>query len=176
MEPFSADILTILSLISICWTGVSCLAVLIFALIFLCRYCAKHRRPKMVKPIQTPSVLSADDDDDASAPVTPVPIKTHDRHKPNTHRYETPSVLDDLSYSNHPNKYQQQDYMHDDNDETTVKNENRTFVPRPSKRGYQTVKPMANLRLTDRHTPYPADVLARERAMNNTRFPMDNKY
>lgn len=173
MEPFSADVLTILTLISICWTGVTCLAVLIFAVIFLCRYCVKHRRPQAIKPIRTPSVLSADE---ASVPVTPVPIKPHDRHKQNTQRYESPSVLDDVSYSNHPNKYQQQDYMHDENDETTVKNENRTFVQRPSKRGYQTVKPMANLRLTDRHTPYPADVLARERAMNHTRFPVDNKY
>ena len=173
MEPFSADVLTILTLISICWTGVTCLAVLIFALIFLCRYYVKHRRPKAIKPIRTPSVLSADE---ASAPVTPVPIKSHDRHKQNTHRYESPSVLDDVSYANHPNKYQQQDYMHDENDETTVKNENRIFVQRPSKRGYQTVKPMANLRISDRHTPYPADVLARERAMNHTRFPVDNKY
>lgn len=174
MEPLSGEVLTVLSLISICWTGVTCLAVLIFALIILCRRCLKRRRPKAIKPIRSPSILSRDE---LSPAVSPVPNKSHDQHQRTTRHYQTPSALDEVSYSAHPNNYQQQDYTHDGNDETTMKNENRTFIQRQQKRSHQSVKPVANLRITDRHTPYPADVIARERLMNNTLFPMDNnKY
>lgn len=173
MEPFSPEVLTILTIISICLIGVTCLAVLIIGLIILCRRCLKRRRPKAIKPIRTPSILS---NDELSPRVTPIPNKSHDQHKRTTRHYETPSVLDELSYSGQPNKYQQQDFMHDDNDETTVKNDNRTFIQRQQKRSFQNVKPVANLRITDRQTPYPADVIAREKLMNNTRFPMDSKY
>lgn len=170
MEPFSAETLTILALISVIWACLTFIAVLVILIVFLCKFCAQGRRLKFINPARATSIVSLER---RSPTITPVSIRPLDQHKQATRQYDAHSVLEDFSYSSHKNRYQQQDYMRDENDETTAKRGGRVFVQR---RQYQSVKPLADLRVSDRHTPYPADVLARERLMNNTLFPAENKY
>jgi hypothetical protein len=174
MEPFSPTLLTILVLICISWTGITFIAVLIIFIIFLCKKYSKYRGSKFIRPIRTPSTISLENQ---SGPITPAPVKYLDHEKT---RYDTHTIPDEPSYSNQQNRYQQQEYMRDDNDETTTTtattNDVRMYTQRPQKRLYQSVKPLADIRVTDRHTPYPADVIARDRLMNYTRFSAENKY
>jgi FtsZ-interacting cell division protein ZipA len=174
MEPFSAELLTILVLICIIWAGITLIAVLIIIIIFLCKLCSKHRGSKFIRPIRTPSTVSIENH---SRVITPVPIKTIDQDKKSTPRYDTHNNLDEHAYSNHKNKYQQQEYMRDENDDTTTINDARMYVQRQQKRSYQPIKPLStDIRVSDRHTPYPADVIARDRLMNCTRFSTEKKY
>jgi hypothetical protein len=176
MQAFSPELLTILSLISICWAGVTCIGVLIIFIVFICLSCSKRQgRVQSVKPIQsrsTSSSLTVHEPDPLISPVSiRTPIKNLEQQK---HHYDTNSVTNEHSYSY--NRYQQQEYMHDENDDTTKTDQTRLHGHRHHKRQYQSVKPMTDIRIMDRHTPYPPDVIAREKLMNNTRFPIDNKY
>ena len=171
MQPFSTELLSILILVCLSWAGVTLIAALIFLIIFLSKHCSKRSRSKFIKPVRTPSTVSIEN---GSRAITPVPIKPVVQEKT---RYDTHNNLDDHSYSNHKNRYQQQEYMRDNYDETTTTtNDARMYTQRPPKRLYQSVKPLADIRVIDRHTPYPADVIARDRLMNCTRFSTEKKY
>jgi hypothetical protein len=174
MQPFSAELLTILVLVCLSLVGVTFIAVLIILIIFLCSKCIKPRQSKLIKPIRTPSTISIDNH---SPIISPVPIRNTDQHQKlerKTYHYDANSAIN--GHSN-KNKYQQQEYMSDENDETTTTmNESRMYTQRHQKRPYQSLKPIADIRIMDRNTPYPPDVIAREKLMNNTRFPTDDKY
>ena len=174
MVEFSNELLTILTLISIAWTGITFIGVIIVGIVLIYLRCSKHRRLKSVKPIpirsRSPSILLNEHIPSLSSVPTKSPIKYPEQQ---THHYDTSSVINEHSYSySNKNKYQQQEYMHDENDGTTT----RLYSQHHKKRQSQSVKPMTDIRINDRHTPYPPDVIARERLMNNTRFSSENKY
>lgn len=186
MVSFSTELLTILVLISISLAGITFIAVLIVSIIYIYSFWSKRRKLKSIKPIPTHSTGSTISIHDESPAISPVPIKfpirSTDKHKKPERRiqhYDENSVTDEQFYLNNKNKYQQQEYMHDENDETTTTtiNESRIYRQRHQNRQQQPpMKPLTDIRILDRHTPYPPDVIARERLMNITRFPMDNKY
>jgi hypothetical protein len=184
MLQFGADLLTILVLISLSLAGVTFIAVLIFLIIYIFS-CLKRRRSKSIKPIPTHSTKSSVAIDDHSPSISPIPIKTpvrsSDQHKKSEQkiqRYDTFNITNEHPFGSHNNKnrYQQQEYIHDENDETTTINESRIYDPYHQKRQYQSFKPTGDLRIIDRHTPYPPDVIAREKLMQNIRFPTENKF
>jgi hypothetical protein len=185
MVSFSIELLTILVLISISLAGITFIAVLIISIIYIYSFCSKRRQLKSIKPIPTHSTSSVISIDNQTPAISPVPIKfpirsTDKQKKLERHiqHYDENSVIDEQFYLNNKNKYQQQEYIHDENDETTTTiNENQIYRQRHQKRQHQqSMKPLTDIRILDRHTPYPPDVIAREKLMNITRFPMDNKY
>jgi hypothetical protein len=184
MEPFSTELLTILVLICISLTGITCIACLIIFIVYIYTFCSKRRQAKSINPIRRHSTASTVSISNHSVPISPVPrkspIRSTDQHrKPERHiqNYDTNSTMNENSYFNNKNKYQQQEYMLDKNDETvTTINDSRMYVQHHRKPNYQSVKPMADVRIMNRQTPYPPDVLAREKFMYNNRFSTDDKY
>jgi len=180
MQPFSLELLTILVLIAITLAVITFLTVLITFIVYIFLFCSKRRQSKTIKPAPRHSTSSTISVHNHTPPISPVPIKTPIRngnqHKKVERHYDDNSFMDENFYLNNKNKYQQQEYIRDKNDETTTINESRMYVQRHQKQQYQPIKPVTDIRILDRHTPYPADVIARDRLMNNTRFTMDNKY
>lgn len=175
---FSTELLSILVLVSLALAGTTFLAVLILCIIYLYSLYSKRRQCKTVKPIPTHSTGSSVSIRDHSPPLTPIPNKTSAQHNKFDGHYHGNHMMDEHSYLNiNKNKYQQQEYMRDDSDETTTTlNESQMYDQRQKKRSNQSVKPAQDIRILERHTPYPPDVIARERLMNNNRFSMNNKY
>jgi len=182
MVSFSPELLTILVLISISLAGITFIVVLIISIIYIYSFCSKRRQLKSIKPMPTHSTGSTISINHQSPGISPVPIKiptrSTDQQKKSERRkqhYDEDSFTDEQFYLNNKNKYQQQD----ENDDTTTINEGHMYIPRHQKRQHHQqppMKPLTDIRILDRHTPYPPDVIARERLMNITRFPMDNKY
>jgi len=86
------------------------------------------------------------------------------------------STIDESPSDNE--KKHQQVYKHNGNDETTIRNEHRIYTQHHQQRQQpQLVTPRRDIRIMDRDTPYPPDVIARERVMMNyVGFPIDGKY
>jgi len=185
MEPFTNDLLTILVIICISWTGITFIAVLIIGIVFIYLSWSKRRRSKSIKPIPAQSRTSSISIPSSSPSIirTPkkTPVKNVDHHKKSElqkHRHDAISVIDEHSHSsyNSKNKYQQDDYRNEENDETTRINETRAYGTRYQRRQPPTVKPLVDVRVNSRRTPYPPDVIARAKLMNNSLLPMDDKY
>lgn len=141
MLILSPDTLTILILVSFSLSSVTFFIVIIYSIIFLCKCYAKRRhRLDAVEPLTSPSVLSID------------PRISYSNNQ-NYHLNERSSIKQKHSF----------EYLHNDNDETTrIQNINQSL--------HYPIEPMINIRNFDRQTPYPADVLARERYIYNNRL------
>jgi FtsZ-interacting cell division protein ZipA len=185
MEPFPNDILTILVIICISWTGITFIGVLIIGIVFIYLSWSNRRRSKSIKPIPSQSRMSSVSIPSSSPSIVPTPKKTPvknvDHHKKlelQKHRHDAISVIDEHSNSSYysRNKYQKDDYRHDENDETTRINRTQAYGPRYQQRQPPTVKPLVDVRVNSRRTPYPPDVIARAKLMNNSLLPMDDKY
>ena len=169
MEAFSGETLSILVLIAVALSGVTFIAVLILTIGLLCiRY---RSRPTVVSPIDSYSSDRRSSVSSSSAVPSPtVPIKSPVVKSKKRQEQRSPSnsisIIDERSYDNR--KKHSQIYNHD---ETTIRNESRVHSQR------QQQKPMTDMRFTDRSTPYPPDVIARERIMmTHIRIPKDNKH
>jgi hypothetical protein len=154
MEPFSQELLTILTLIAVILAGVTFLAVLI---LIICILCVKSHQSNTISPIDTRSIASSDTrSSSVSHTPTKSPVVTSTKRKKQS---DSISIIYERPY-NH--QY----------DKTTRTNESR--IQRPQQR-QQRFTPITDVRFLDRHTPYPSDVLARERnMMNHRQFPMNN--
>jgi hypothetical protein len=170
MEPFSVETLTILILIAVILAGVTFIAVFI---LIICLLCIKYHRSNTISPVDTRSITSSISSDSHLSSVSSIPIKnpvvlSNKRKKqssrPKNYHPNSMSILYERPYNNQ-NKHQQV-YKNEDNDETTV-SESRVYIQRHQERQQQRFKPITNVRFIDRHTPYPPDVLARERIMMN---------
>ncbi|CAF3038783.1 unnamed protein product [Rotaria socialis] len=188
MQPFSAELLSILVLISISWSGVIFIAVVILIIFLTCKSCSKRRRPGFIHPKQTHSPTISVSDSNDSVTKTPLPTEylphgTNKQKLPEKHHYldDTISVTNEHTnpFYNKNTKSQQKTYTHDNNDRTTTTmhehgTNNRNYhVRRPHN---QTVQPISNVPAVNRPTPYPQDVIARDRLMNRNRFPIDLRY
>lgn len=168
MEPFTPELLTILVLISTVWTGITCLAVIVGLIIFLCKTCSKQTRTDTVAfPIRSHSLYST-----PSIPeiVSPVPAPTSDPKK----RFRR----EQARFNPHPHSFyndrNRSEYPSDKNNETIAKADERSTYD--TARRYRALEPVTTLPGLNRGTPYPPDVLARERWMNENRFGSKPKY
>jgi hypothetical protein len=173
MEPFSPELLTILVLAALSWAGVTFIGVIVGFIVFICISRSKHRRDKHIYPTKTRSTASSISIDNHPPSIQSIimknpiiPIQKQEPHKP---RHDQ-----SYSSSNQKNKYKQQEYINDDT--TSIVNESRKTAPRHQRQQYRPIKPTTDVGFIDRHTPYPPDVIAREKFMYNIRFPGDEKY
>ena len=186
MEAFTPELLSILVLICVSWAGVTCILVLVLLIIFICSVCSKRRQLKSIKPSPTRRTSSSVSIANHSSLISPLPLKSpyknleqYKKPEQQKHYYDATSGMNEHPYSSHNNKnqYQQEEYTRDENDETTATiNESRTYGQRHHNRRHHPVKPLRDMSVNDRPTPYPPDVLARDKLMNKSRFPKDNKY
>jgi FtsZ-interacting cell division protein ZipA len=181
MEPFTNELLTILVLICISWAGITIIAVLIIAIVFIYLSCSKRRRSKIINPNPVQSRTSSVSIHSSSPYIVHTPKKTpvknvnhHKKSELQQNGHDTMSVIDEHPHSSHNsrNKYPQDDYTHEENNDTIRINETRVYGQRQP----QTVKPFLDVRVISRRTPYPPDVIARDKLMNNIRLPMDDKH
>ncbi|CAF3289541.1 unnamed protein product [Rotaria sp. Silwood2] len=185
MEPFSTNLLTILVLICLSWTGVIFIAVLILFIFLICQSCSKRRRLKSIDPIQKyPSGTSISRDAD-SRTITSSPTQDFDNSidhhkKSGQHQriHNTISVKNEHANSSYNNnkKSQQKIYTNDKNDKTTTMNEYRTFNQNYQERQYQPIEPINYFTAVQRSTPYPHDVIVREKLMHNSRLKIANHF
>ena len=180
MRPFSTEVLTILTLISIVWTGLTFTTALIFSVYFIYKSCSRHYGSKPVYPTPTYSAISSALSNHNHLTKTPsLPehrFKGIDSYEVSKRKYylsDTAGVMNqNLNIYNNHRKYQQQTYRRDEDDvETTIDRNNRNY----STVRHQLPKPTPNVLVFDRATPYPESILARERLMNQIRFPTKNK-
>ncbi|CAF0733291.1 unnamed protein product [Adineta steineri] len=186
MVSFNNDLLTILVLICISWAGLTCIVAFIIIIFLLCKKC-RHTTP--VSPIRTPSISSSVSITNHSPLISRVPTKypiiNGDRNQklePQRRPYNTMDSINEHSFSprNVKNKYpdeEEEDYRYNKGNETirTI-DESRVYDQRHQKRQYQLQKPVGNIRVLDRNTPYPPDVIARDKLMHNNRYTMDDKF
>lgn len=190
MEALSADTLTVLILISIILSGVAFIAVS-FLIIFL--LCTMSRRSTAVTPVgthsitptgsyvsRTDSIISASTTSSSSSSSSassisirkPVdsPPKKQQPQKPlpiQKDRSESISTVEDHR-PEQGKKYQVVYINQNNNQETRVEAERQMYNQRR--------KHTTNVRFNDRQTPYPPDVLARDRfMMTHIRGPIDNQ-
>ncbi|CAF1117904.1 unnamed protein product [Adineta ricciae] len=185
MEPLSNDLLTILVLVSISWAGVTFIAVIIISIIYIYKRCKKPSNPRIISPVQILSRSSSVTTDQHFTPIAPTPIKPSKYGKPSNKRDEpqyypdTMSTIGEESYSSRTND---QSYPVN-NSYRRKENRNDTFrsnIQGPTRPQYPTlfrsVNPATDIRVLNRHTPYPPDVIARDKRMEANRFPMEEKF
>lgn len=185
MEPLSPDTLTILVLVGVILSGVAFIGV---SILIICLLYKKYGRSNIVRPVNTRSRTSSDSYDSrpssassySSSSVSSIPVKSsaitstkrEEPEKSQLQKYRSDSIsIIDEHPSNNQKKHQQV------YDETTIKSESRIDTQRhKSRRQQQSVKPTTNVQFLDRRTPYPADVIARERVMMSYhRLPIDGQ-
>ncbi|UJR31685.1 hypothetical protein I4U23_019166 [Adineta vaga] len=186
MEPFTNDLLTILALISISWAGITFIAVIIISIIFIYLRCKKRRRSIFIEPTRAQSTTSSVIIDHRPQSVSPISIKHSPRHsdhskksKIHRHRQDVMTPIDERHYPSHNTntRYPHNDYIHDEyGNETTRTIESVTHRPYPQQKQYPLIKPVTDVRVIDRNTPYPPDIMARAKRMDANRFPMDDNY
>jgi hypothetical protein len=173
MEPFSDEILSILVLIAVILAGVTFIAVTI---LIICLLCFRYRHSATVSPVDSHSITPTDSRrssvSSVSSAITSIPIKSPVVKSTRRQEQRSPSnsisIIDERSYDNR--KKHSQVYSYDD---TTIRNESRVY----SQRRQQHQKPTTDVRFIDRATPYPPDVIARERVMMaHLRIPRNNKH
>jgi hypothetical protein len=169
MEAFSDETLTILVLIAVVLSSVTFIAVSIL-IIGLLRI-QYRRRPTVVSPMDSYSSdrrSSVSSTSTISSPTVPIksPVIRSTKRQEQRSPSNSISIIEERSYDNR--KKHSQIYNHD---ETTIKSESRVHSQR------QQQKPMTDMRFMDRSTPYPPDVIARERIMmTHLRIPKNNKH
>lgn len=176
MEPFSNELVTILVLISIIWSGLTLIVVLIFLIYFIFTSCSKPRPPTSIHPTRNRSSVESVATENSESIITDEPV-SHQPHKNDKRRNSDNStnitnVHSNSFYDKNKNN-QQKIYTYD---RTTEMHGYGTHNQSYPKQHRQSIHPISDIRATDRPTPYPPDVLARETIMNKTRFPADNKY
>ncbi|CAF0983026.1 unnamed protein product [Rotaria sordida] len=191
MVLFQPETLTILVLIAVILAGVTFIAVSILIIYLICiRYCTSNRTTNDDSLSTIPSVS----DSNRSSPVpssssirsTPIkaPVVTIPKKKqppPSTpltdYHSDRITVIDEVS-SDDEIKHKQikkQDKIYS----TTIRNDNRVNTQHYMQRRQQRekpIKPITDVRVIDRHTPYPTDVLQRERYMVANRGFQNTPY
>ncbi|CAF0904920.1 unnamed protein product [Adineta steineri] len=192
MEPFSGNTLSILVLISAILAGIAFITVS-FLIIYL--LCMRYRRSNTISPTDTRSRTSSDSRTLSVSSISssvssvlsttlPIPVKspvikspkrkTQQQQQqqqppppPQIRKHHSDSITTIDEYSSDNQNRHQSVYKHNENNETIVQNENRIYNQRHRQRREQSAQPTTNVQFNDRHTPYPPDVLARERVMMN---------
>ncbi|UJR14992.1 hypothetical protein I4U23_001969 [Adineta vaga] len=184
MEAYSGTTLTVLILISVILSSVAFVAVA-FLIIFL--LCTKYRRSNTVTPVTNRSVTPSDSytsrtvsvvsgssvSSSSSSLVSPIPAKRPVIISPKKSQVQQPlptqkkrsksiSSLEEYP-SDRGKKYQIVITPNNDNHETVIQNENQIHNQRQQRQNPH--KPTTNIGFNERHTPYPPDVLARDRVM-----------
>jgi len=191
MESFSNTTLSTLVIVAIISSGLAFTAVSILIIYLLW---IKNRRSDSVSPAYTDSIVSSDSNDSRSSSIssfssssvssipvkTPVIISTKRKEQQQSRlqklRSNSISTIDENSSDNE--KKRQQVHKRNGNDETIIRSESRIYTQQHQQRPQQEpLKPRRDMRLLDRATPYPPDVIERERVMMNyVGFPVDGKY
>jgi hypothetical protein len=187
MESFSSNTLTILVIIGIISSGLAFTSVSILIIYLLC---IKNRRSDIVSPVYTNSIVSSDSYDgrssSVSSSVSSIPVKSpvitstkREEQQPSRlqkYRSNSISIIDENPSDDQ--KKNQQVYKRNGNDETTIRSESRIYTQHyQQRRQQQPVKPRTDIQLIDRTTPYPPDVIARDRVMMTYfRSPIDGKH
>ena len=169
MEPFTPELLTILVLVCIIWAGITCLAVILGLIFFLCIKCSTTRRQGTTTyPIERRSLYATPSIADGISPVpSAFPLPNGDPKK--RIRRENPPFN-----STDRNRFDDSEYPNDKNNETIVTSDERPAYE--ASRHYRSLEPVNSLRGLNRQTPYPPGVLARERWMNANRLGAKTKY
>lgn len=187
MQPFSAELLSILALVAIVVAGVSLLLLLV-VIIYLC--CSRRQRSRAIEPETEHSNASSDHEDEESASVAlvvspkPAPkstIKYPKRARTPVDAYlsEPHSEIEEVTVVPHRNGKKQQHppqnqhrHMGPQRDDSPKRVQGRPhdqFHPQRTKLGSRSV---VDTRFPERHTPYPPDVMRRERMMmDHIQFP-----
>jgi len=200
MEPFSPELQSILVLVALICGGLSLIAVSIVIIYLLCDCYRgrRHRSPTVIPSNTRPSIVSGHSTDSISSTTLENPITVNNKHKrrQQQHRSDSISVIEDHHHKSsssfyNQNKHQQQqqqqqqqriqqEYKRDESNETTTSESghDRRRRHRQQQRQYQSAKPITGTHVAqiDRHTPYPPDVIERERYMNQIKFPSTNKH
>ena len=187
MQQFSAELLSILALVAIVVAGVSLLLLLV-VIIYLC--CSRRQHSRAIKPEADHSNASSDQEDEESASVA-LPLSPKSAPKPaikSQKRARTP-VDASLSESHSeieevlvvpsrgakkkqlPSQHQHR-RMGPPRDDSMKRDQGRPydqFYPQRTQLGSKSV---VDTRFPERRTPYPPDVMRRERIMmDHIQFP-----
>ena len=185
MEPFSGELLSILVLVAVVAAGVT-LLLLIAVIIYLCR--SRRRHSTAVEPGSDHSTASSDQEDERSSSTdtsvaSKPPAKRTIRHK---RRHKTPvdeylsdpqSEIDEVVViPDHNLKKQQRQQQHKrskpSQNDSIRRDQGRTHAQFYPQRTQMVTKSLVDTRFPDRHTPYPPDVMTREKIMmDHIRFP-----
>ncbi|CAF1495719.1 unnamed protein product [Rotaria magnacalcarata] len=186
MQPFSVELLTILALVSISLSGVIFIAVIILAIFLIYKSCSKRRRPVPIHPKQKrSSTISVSTRNDTvtktSLPTEDILTGTNTQKTSEQHRSlgDAIGVRNERTnpFYNKNKKSQQKIYTNDDNDRTTAIHEHNTNSQNYHIRHHQqTFQPISNVPAAHRSTPYPEDVIVRDKLMNKHRFPTGHEY
>ena len=187
MQPFSPELLSILVLVGIIVAGVS-LILLLVVIIYLC--CSRRQRSRAIEPEVNHSNSSSDHEDEESTsvalPLSPKPapkstIKHQKRARTPVDAYlsESHSEIEEvLVVPNRNGKRKQLPLqnqhrrMRPQHDDIMKRDEGRPYDPFYPQRTKPGSKSVVDTRFPERHTPYPPDVMRRERIMmDHIQFP-----
>ncbi|CAF2710709.1 unnamed protein product [Rotaria sp. Silwood2] len=181
MLVLSSEILNILVLVAVILAGITFIAV---SIVIICFLCIKYRSPKITtdeehlsvrsptshssrsSPAPSPSSLSSSSSLNVSSstktPVLTVPKKKQPPIPLTDFRSDRISVIDEVTSDDEIEDKRVN--KHDKNYDTIVRNDTRVNTQRYIHRQQQE-KPITDVRVINRHTPYPDDVIQRERVM-----------
>ncbi|CAF1578692.1 unnamed protein product [Rotaria sp. Silwood1] len=187
MVQISQDTLPILVLIAVILAGVTFIAVTI---VIICLLCIKYRSSKKSTDEEHLSTKSSTTHSARSSPApssasslsevsvrsnsTKTPVVTIPRKKQrppsvplSDYRSDRISVIDEVSSDDETTH--KQVIKHDKKHNTIVRNDSQVntqrYIQRQQQKQEKPIKPITDVRFIDRHTPYPPDVIERERYM-----------
>jgi hypothetical protein len=186
MEPFSAETLTIVIIVTVVLAGVTLMAVLIL-ITYL--FCLNECRSRTIKPTDTPSIVYSVPIESRSSSKSPVLLKPPVIHtdqrieqvqqlksqKPSSDSITVTDEHPVSTYNNQKKQLKEREQHVYERDGMTTVNERRIYDQRHPQQ--KLFKPVKDVQFIDRQTPYPPDVLERDRIMtSHFRFPRTKKF